>query len=55
MVKLIFDTSTILGDALFSLIAFSNSVGVDAEDALKLALEKYEKRFFQKGSIGSEE
>ncbi len=42
-----------LGDVLFSLIAVANSFDVDLEEALKLALQKYEKRL-KKGSAGSE-
>ena len=42
-----------LGDALYSLITVANSLDVDLEDALKLVLEKYERRL-KKGSAGSE-
>lgn len=42
-----------LGDCLFSLIALCCEMGVDAENALNLALAKYEKRFATKGDISS--
>lgn len=42
-----------LGDLMYSLITIANSFDIDLEDALKIALEKYEKRL-KKGSAGSE-
>ncbi len=42
-----------LGDVYFSLLALAESVNVNLEEALQLALEKYSKRL-QKGSAGSE-
>lgn len=42
-----------LGDTLFSLITLANQFDVDLEDALEIALAKYQKRL-QKGSAGSE-
>ncbi len=48
------DTRIELGDVLFSLLALSSDIGVDANMALELALEKYEKRFEEKGKISSE-
>ncbi|MFQ6009597.1 MAG: MazG nucleotide pyrophosphohydrolase domain-containing protein [Candidatus Aenigmatarchaeota archaeon] len=38
-----------LGDALYSLINLANTLNVDIEEALELAMEKYKKRI-QKGS-----
>ena len=42
-----------LGDVYFSLLALTESLNIDLEEALQLALEKYSKRL-QKGSAGSE-
>ena len=42
-----------LGDCLFSLLALACEMSIDAEDALKHALSKYERRFSQKGEISS--
>ena len=42
-----------LGDVLYCLIKIANYFDVDLEDALKIVLEKYEKRL-EKGSAGSE-
>ncbi len=42
-----------LGDTLYSLITVANSLNIDLEDALKMVLEKYEKRL-KKGSADSE-
>ncbi|MCX8147507.1 MAG: nucleotide pyrophosphohydrolase [Candidatus Woesearchaeota archaeon] len=42
-----------LGDLLFSVITLANSLNIDLEDALDIALKKYEKRL-KKGSAGSE-
>jgi len=44
-----------LGDCIFSLFALCCEMNVDAEEALKCAIAKYEARHKQKGSIGSEE
>lgn len=41
------------GDCLFSLIALCEALGIDAEAALQAALAKYQRRFAEKGSIGS--
>ena len=43
-----------LGDCLFSLFALCCEMDVDAQEVLQQALSKYEERFRQKGSIGSE-
>ena len=42
-----------LGDALFSLLVFANSMDVDADAALDEALEKYERRIDATGDPGS--
>jgi len=42
-----------LGDVLFVLILIANKYGVDLDEALKIVLEKYNKRL-KKGSPGSE-
>lgn len=42
-----------IGDAFFSLFAVANDLGIDAEDALNQALEKYESRISDSGSPGS--
>lgn len=42
-----------IGDALFALLALANGCGIDAEDALDTALEKYQGRIEQSGSPGS--
>jgi NTP pyrophosphatase (non-canonical NTP hydrolase) len=43
-----------LGDALFALLAFAESVDVDAGDALDAALAKYERRIESSGEPGSD-
>lgn len=43
-----------MGDVLFSLICLANSTGINLEESLCKTLEKYEKRFNNKGNIGSE-
>ncbi len=43
-----------LGDVLFSLICVANSTGVDLEQAVDLALQKYENRLANRGDPGSE-
>lgn len=42
-----------VGDALFSLLAFADAVGVDAESALTEAMDTYERRLDTRGSAGS--
>lgn len=42
-----------LGDCLFSLLALCCEMDVDAQLALGQALAKYERRFAQKGHVGS--
>jgi len=43
-----------VGDCIFSLLALCCELGIDAQEALGAALSKYELRFAQKGSIGSD-
>ena len=43
-----------MGDCLFSLLALCSELNIDAQDALCKVLTKYERRFDEKGSIGSE-
>ncbi|MCX6971072.1 MAG: nucleotide pyrophosphohydrolase [Verrucomicrobia bacterium] len=42
-----------LGDVLFSLLCVANSTGVDMEEAVRLALAKYERRIKIKGEASS--
>jgi len=42
-----------VGDILFSLFRVCNDLGIDAEEALEDALEKYEKRMDERGDPGS--
>ena len=42
-----------IGDALFSLLSFANSLDVDADAALDEALTKYERRIAETGDPGS--
>ncbi len=42
-----------IGDLIFSIFALANSLKLNLDDALKLAMKKYEKRLL-KGSPGSE-
>ncbi len=42
-----------LGDCIFSLLCLCDSLQLDGENALHIALEKYRKRFAEKGGIGS--
>jgi len=39
---------------LFSVLAVAESLDIDADEALDVALEKYERRINQKGDPGSE-
>lgn len=43
-----------IGDVFFALLAFSESLGMDAEEALDTAIEKYESRIEEKGRPDSE-
>lgn len=43
-----------VGDCLFSLIALCNEMGVDAQHALNNSIEKYERRFANKGNVNSD-
>jgi NTP pyrophosphatase (non-canonical NTP hydrolase) len=42
-----------IGDVLFSVLAFADSVGIDSEEALQTALDKYRERFETKGDPSS--
>ncbi|MFB6174431.1 MAG: MazG nucleotide pyrophosphohydrolase domain-containing protein [Candidatus Nanohalobium sp.] len=42
-----------IGDVLFSLLAVSNDLGIDAEEAFEEAIEKYEDRIAGGGDPGS--
>ena len=42
-----------VGDTLFALLAFADSVEIDASGALSEALEKYEQRLKESGSAAS--
>ncbi len=42
-----------IGDVLFSLICIANQTETNLEDCLNYALNKYEKRFADKGDLGS--
>ena len=41
------------GDVIFSLLALANSLDIDAQEALDLALAKYEKRIQAKNNPSS--
>jgi len=41
------------GDVLYSLICLANIGGVDLENAINTAMDKYKKRFVEKGDMGS--
>lgn len=42
-----------IGDVLFSLICIANQTETNLEDCIKYVLDKYEKRFKNKGDLGS--
>jgi len=42
-----------LGDLIYSLICLANSLNIDIETALSLAMEKYAKRLKHKGTASS--
>ncbi|MFB6203977.1 MAG: MazG nucleotide pyrophosphohydrolase domain-containing protein [Candidatus Nanohaloarchaea archaeon] len=42
-----------IGDAMFSLLAVSEDLGIDSEEALEKAMEKYRRRIEEKGEAGS--
>lgn len=48
------NTESEMGDIIFSLTCIANSLGIDLEQALIGAMKKYQSRFSEKGSIGSE-
>ena len=43
-----------IGDCLFSILALCNEMGIHPETALNQVLEKYRKRFEEKGRISSD-
>lgn len=43
-----------IGDTFYSLICIANSLNIDLSNSLIKVLQKYEKRFSEKGNIGSE-
>jgi len=49
-----FQSKNEIGDVLFSVLAVAESLDIDADEALDVALEKYERRINQKGDPGSE-
>lgn len=51
--QLISATIEEVGDCIFSLLALCQEMGVSAEDALNVALDKYACRFAASGSIGN--
>jgi NTP pyrophosphatase (non-canonical NTP hydrolase) len=42
-----------IGDALYSLLALAEVCGVDAEEALRTALQKVERRLIERQDAGS--
>ena len=42
-----------VGDCLFSLFALCHAMGVDTQSALSNSITKYERRFADKGNVGS--
>ena len=42
-----------IGDCIFSLLALCNTLGINAQEALNTAIEKYEHRFLQTQTISS--
>ncbi len=42
------------GDALYSLLALAEVCGLDTDEALRSALEKYERRLAERGEVGSQ-
>ena len=49
------NTESEIGDVLFSTICIANTLDIDIEQALNGVIKKYEDRFYNKGSIGSEQ
>lgn len=43
-----------MGDVFFSLICLANTTEIDLEEGINRVLDKYQKRFEDKGSIGSD-
>ena len=41
------------GDVVYSLLSLANETGIDAEECLKLAVDKYQKRIDSKNDMGS--
>ena len=52
--KITEQTAGEIGDCLFSLLALCCELDINAETALESALQKYRRRFEQKGHIDSE-
>ena len=48
------NTESEIGDILFSLTCIANSLSINVNQALIGSMQKYEKRFKQKGHTGSE-
>ncbi|MBR6504291.1 MAG: nucleotide pyrophosphohydrolase [Clostridia bacterium] len=48
------NTESEIGDIVFSLTCIANSLEIDIEQALIGVMKKYQSRFSEKGSIGSE-
>jgi len=47
------NTAKEMGDVVFALVLLANSLDLDLETCLNMALEKYHKRFGETGQIGS--
>lgn len=43
-----------MGDCLFALLSLCEAAGIDAEAALRKAIDKYGRRWRERGGIGSE-
>ena len=48
-------TQNEIGDCIFSLLALCCSLDINAEEAVKNSLSKYQKRFSEKGNISSDD
>jgi len=51
--KITENTAKEMGDVVFALVLLANSLDLDLEICLNMALEKYRNRFGQTGQIGS--
>ncbi len=47
------NTKSELGDCLFSLLSLADCLDINIKEALNEVIDKYEKRFLEKGNIGS--